>query len=139
VKGIESYDEHGYWSYLNGNFYVCTIDEGELLFESQGDSLTAVEVVDKLAALESQLAATKARLAEYEVGFDPAVKPPKDGREVFIRVNDCREYYAIYDCPSDDSIARFIVLPFGDFTPVFSINDIIRWFPLPGSKGGECE
>ena len=94
-------------------------------------------LVNHISSLEAENAALKERLAAYEVGFDPAERMPDDSDDVFVKANDGRSYYAVYDCPSDDSIARFIVLPFGNSTPVFSINDITRWFPLPG-KGGEA-
>ena len=95
------------------------------------------KVITYIATIEAENVALKERLAAYEAGYDPAERMPDDSDDVFVKANDGRSYYAVYDCPSDDSIARFIVLPFGNSTPVFSINDITRWFPLPG-KGGEA-
>ena len=103
--------------------------ESQECFEQK--CMTYEAIVKAVASLEAENVALKERLAAYEVGYDPATNPAEDSAEVFVKTDDGRQYYAAYDCPSDDSIARFIVLPFGNSTPVFSINDITRWFPLP--------
>ena len=94
--------------------------------------LTAIQRAKKMekhiAALETQLAATKARLAEYEEGYDPAVKPPKEFELVLANskafgwrtVQYSHEYFDEGSCGVG-----------------FGIKGCIRWFPLSG-KGGEA-
>ena len=87
--------------------------------------------------LQSALAATQARLAAFEEGYDPAVKPPEDNEDVFVKVNDGRCYMAVFEHLSGDAVNVFSVIPFGDFVPTFDVADIIRWFPTPGAKEEE--
>jgi len=84
-----------------------------------GISLTAEyrEVVTERNIALAKLASLQSRLETYEEGLDPAVKMPKEGETVI----------ALY--PNGD-ISRYV------FSHKLTI-DFVRWYPLPGSKGGE--
>lgn len=63
VKGVNSFDENGYWSrYSNGKWSVRKIYDDVLGYEYalSGESFDALEVVDKLASLEAENAKLKA-------------------------------------------------------------------------------
>ena len=84
-------------------------------------------LVEELEYLQSQLAATKALLAAYEEGFDPAVKLPDKGNLVTVLPKDrFWQSYTVFDGEK-----------FAAPETTWDVYEVARWFPLPGSKGGE--
>ena len=102
----------------------------------QGRANKVIEQTALIASLEAQLAATQARLAEYEVGFDPKVHPAPD---TWVLMMDCDDVY--FPVQFDPSCAWYWNYQGGSNGEIDYWNDddidLRKWFPLPGSKGGE--
>jgi len=84
---------------------------------------------DYTANLESELAATKARLAGYEEGYDPKVSPAL--KQSVLMMSRDGDYFEV------EYHLRSKTYWDGDNWWKKDCPDLKRWFPLPG-KGGEA-
>lgn len=96
---------------------------------------SVLDMHKRLESLESQLAEAQARLAGFEEGFDPKVKLPKDRQTVIAKeVRDDQPIYWDVEFLKGDDGNLWVNWAFAEPS---NTADIVRWFPLPGSKGGE--
>ena len=90
-------------------------------------------LVAHIASLEAQLAATQARLAAFEEGYDPMVELPKDFEVVIIDAKHDTKVSRLY--PASMYVEHLCFEdPFGKQDEIKNVN---RWFPLPGTKEEE--
>ena len=85
-----------------------------------------------VSSLEAQLAATQARLAAYEEGYDPKVELPKNGQTVIAKeVRNDQPMYWDLEFHKAQNGNLWVNWAFAEPSKE---AQVIRWFPLPGAK-----
>lgn len=94
------------------------------------------ELKIRITSLEAENATLRGRLVAYEVGYDPKVKLPEPltiewrGYPVFV-VIDVNGYTHICDAYSKEYGFRATQ---GERVQFYSVDKVLRWFPLPDAK-----
>ena len=107
-------------------FYGASKDEREAGIADEAKEF----LITHIAKLESQLAATQARLAAYEEGYDPATNPPEDNRTVLIVVDSLENEPSMY-------LANFDGSWFHSVGYSFKAERVVRWYSVMGAKEEE--
>lgn len=92
------------------------------------------ELHNYIADLEAENAALKERIAVYDIGIDPKIHPKPD---TWVLMMDCDDDY--FPVQFDPAMKRYWNYAESGNNMNFwndSDEDLSKWFPLPGKKGG---